>query len=128
MYLALKHFHITCVVLSGAGFALRGWWAITGSGLLRAKLTRRLPHIIDTCLLGSAITLAWMSGQYPFVQGWLTAKVLGLLAYIGLGMLALKPGRPPGARLVAFLAALTTFAYIVSVALSKNPFGFVAGI
>ena len=62
MYLALKHFHITCVVLSGAGFALRGWWAITGSGLLRAKLTRRLPHIIDTCLLGSAITRAcWRS-------------------------------------------------------------------
>ena len=91
MYLALKHFHITCVVLSGAGFALRGWWAITGSGLLRAKLTRRLPHIIDTCLLGSAITLAWMSGQYPFVQGWLTAKVLGLLAYIGR-----EAGRIPG--------------------------------
>ena len=82
----------------------------------------------DHRLVGSAITLAWMSGQYPFVQGWLTAKVLGLLAYIGLGMLALKPGRPPGARLVAFLAALTTFAYIVSVALSKSPFGFVADI
>lgn len=128
MYLALKHFHITCVVLSGAGFALRGWWSITGSDLLRAKLTRRLPHIIDTGLLGSAITLAWMSGQYPFVQGWLTAKVLGLLAYIGLGMLALKPVRPPGVRLAAFLAALATFAYIVSVALSKNPIGFLAGI
>ena len=28
----------------------------------------------------------------------------------------------------AFLAALATFAYIVSVALSKSPFGFVAGI
>ncbi len=128
MYLALKHFHITCVVLSGAGFALRGWWSITGSGLLRAKLTRSLPHIIDTCLLGSAVTLAWMSGQYPFVQGWLTAKVLGLLAYIGLGMLALKPGRPSGVRRVAFLAALATFAYIVSVALSKNPLGFLGGI
>ena len=128
MYLALKHFHITCVVLSGAGFALRGWWAITGSGLLRAKLTRRLPHIIDSCLLGSAITLAWMSGQYPFVQGWLTAKVLGLLAYIGLGMLALKPGRPFGPRMRLVLAPLVTFAYIVSVALSKNPIGLLAGI
>ncbi len=39
MYLALKHFHITCVVLSGAGFLLRGWWSVSGSPLLRAPLT-----------------------------------------------------------------------------------------
>lgn len=128
MYLALKYFHITCVVLSGAGFALRGWWSITGSPLLRARLTRRLPHIVDSCLLGSALTLAWMSGQYPFVQGWLTAKVLGLLVYIGLGMLALKPASPVGVRIASVVAALATFSYIVSVALSKSPLGWLAGI
>ena len=55
MYLALKYFHIACVVLSGAGFALRGWWSITGSPRLRARLTRILPHIVDSCLLASAI-------------------------------------------------------------------------
>ena len=92
MYLALKHFHITCVVLSGVGFALRGAWALAGSPLARARLTRVLPHVVDSCLLLSAIGLAWMAGQYPFVHGWLTAKIVGLLAYIGLGMLALKPG------------------------------------
>ena len=37
MYLALKHFHITCVVLSGVGFALRGGWALAGSPLARAS-------------------------------------------------------------------------------------------
>jgi len=126
MYLALKHFHITCVVLSGAGFALRGWWSIRASVLLQAVLVRRLPHVIDSCLLGSAIALAWMSGQYPLVHGWLTAKVLGLLAYIGLGLLALKPARPRGVRLAAFAAALTVFSYIVSVARSKDPLGWLA--
>ena len=126
MYLALKHFHITCVVLSGLGFALRGWWSISTSPLLRAPLTRRLPHIIDSCLLASALVLAWMSGQYPFVQGWLTAKVMGLVAYIGLGIVALKPDRPRGLRLAAVLAALVVFSYIVSVALSKNPLGWLA--
>ena len=90
MYLALKHFHITCVVLSGAGFALRGAWALAGSPLARARLTRVLPHVVDSCLLLSAIALAWMAGQYPFVHGWLTAKIVGLLAYIGLGMVALS--------------------------------------
>jgi hypothetical protein len=57
-----------------------------------------LPHVVDSCLLLSAIGLAWMAGQYPFVHGWLTAKIVGLLAYIGLGMLALKPGRPLALR------------------------------
>ncbi len=126
MYLALKHFHITCVVLSGAGFLLRGWWSVSASPLLRAPLTRRLPHLVDSCLLASAIGLAWMAGQYPFVHGWLTAKVFGLLAYIGFGTVALKPGRPRGVRLAALVAALLVFAYIVSVARSKNPLGWLA--
>ncbi|GLT24559.1 SirB family protein [Zoogloea oryzae] len=126
MYLLIKHLHITCVVLSGAGFLLRGWWSITGSPLLKARLTRRLPHVIDSCLLASAIALAWMAGQYPFVDGWLTAKVLGLLAYIGLGVVALRPTRPLGVRVVALAAAAAVFSYIVSVALTKNPAGWLA--
>lgn len=128
MYLALKHFHITCVVLSVVGFALRGAWALAGSPLARARLTRVLPHVVDSCLLLSAIGLAWMAGQYPFVHGWLTAKIVGLLAYIGLGMLALKPGRPLALRSGAFVAALATFSWIVSVALSKNSLGWLAGL
>ena len=88
MYLALKHFHITCVVLSGAGFALRGAWALAGSPLARARLTRVLPHVVDSCLLLSAIALAVMIQQYPFSAGWVTAKVFGLLAYILLGTFA----------------------------------------
>lgn len=126
MYLLIKHLHITCVVLSGAGFLLRGWWSITGSPLLAARLTRRLPHVIDSCLLASAIALAWMVGQYPFVHGWLTAKVLGLLAYIGLGVVALRPTRPLGVRVTALAAAAAVFSYIVSVALTKNPAGWLA--
>ncbi|MDD3353641.1 SirB2 family protein [Zoogloea sp.] len=126
MYLALKHFHIICVVLSGAGFVLRGGWSLSGSPRLRAPLTRVLPHVVDSCLLGSALALAWLSGQAPFIHGWLTAKVLGLLAYIGLGMVALRPQRPVAVRTAAFAGALAVFAYIVSVALSKNPLGWIA--
>ena len=126
MYLALKHLHITCVVLSIAGFTLRGWWSFTGSPLLRARLTRILPHVVDTCLLASAIGLAWLAGWMPFVDGWLTAKVLGLLAYIGLGAVALRPARPIGQRALAFAGALAVYAYIVTVAVTKNPLGWLA--
>ena len=120
-YLAIKHLHVTCVVLSGLGFSLRGFWMLTGSPLLQTRLAKTVPHVVDTTLLGSALTLAYLSGQYPFVQPWLTAKVFGLLAYIVLGSLALKRGRTPRARLGFFALALLTFAYIVGVALTRNP-------
>lgn len=120
-YLALKHLHVTCVVLSGLGFCLRGWWMLRESPLRQHRLARILPHIVDTLLLGSALTMAWMSGQYPFVNGWLTAKFFGLLAYILLGMMALKRGRTLAIRTRYFGLAVLAYAYIVSVALTRSP-------
>ncbi|UCV24001.1 SirB2 family protein [Ferribacterium limneticum] len=121
-YLALKHLHVTCVVLSGLGFCLRGWWMFTESPLRQHRLTRILPHIVDTLLLGSALSMAWMSGQYPFVHGWLTAKLLGLLAYILFGMMALKRGRTLAIRVRYFGLAVLAYVFIVSVALMRNYF------
>lgn len=120
-YLALKHLHVTCVVLSGLGFCLRGWWMLRESPLRQHSLTRVVPHIVDTLLLGSALTMAWMSGQYPFVNGWLTAKLFGLLAYILLGMMALKRGRTLAVRARFLGLALAAYAYIVGVALTRSP-------
>ena len=126
MYLAVKHLHVTCVVLSAMGFLLRGAWMLSGSALLRHRLTRILPHLVDTLLLGSALVLAVMIEQYPFVAGWVTAKVFGLLGYIVLGTLALKRGRTLAIRLTAFAAAVAVYAWIVSVALTKDPAGYLA--
>ena len=123
-YLALKHLHVTCVVLSGLGFCLRGWWMLRESPLRQHRLTRVLPHIVDTLLLGSALTMAWLSGQYPFVNGWLTAKFVGLLAYILFGMMALKRGRTLAIRTRFLALAVLAYTYIVSVALTRNPFLF----
>ena len=120
-YLALKHLHATCVVLSGLGFALRGWWMLNDSPLLKARLTRVVPHVVDTLLLGSALLMAWQSSQYPFAQGWLTAKFFGLLAYILCGTMALKRARTRGGRVVFLVLALLAYAYIVGVALTRNP-------
>lgn len=120
-YLALKHLHVSCVVLSGCGFALRGWWMVSDSPLLHHRWTRTLPHLVDTLLLGSALGLAYLSGQYPFAQGWLSAKLAGLLAYIVLGSMALKRGRSKAIRLGFLLPAGLAYAYIVSVALTRQP-------
>lgn len=123
-YLALKHLHMACVALSGGFFFLRGVLMLRASPLLASRPARVLPHLVDSLLLATAVTLALWSGQYPYQQDWLTAKVLGLLLYIGLGTVALKRGRSQRVRLAAWLAALAVFGYVVSVALTKNPAGF----
>ncbi|MDB5938088.1 MAG: Invasion expression up-regulator, SirB [Polaromonas sp.] len=119
-YLALKHLHITFAALSGSFFLLRGVWMLLDSPLLQRRWVRIVPHAVDTLLLASALGLVFWSGQYPFVQNWLTAKVLALVAYIVLGTIALKRGKTKGIRTFALLAALATFAYIVAVALTRR--------
>jgi uncharacterized membrane protein SirB2 len=126
MVLLLKHLHITCVVLSISGFAVRGVWMIRESPWLQKKWVRVAPHIIDTILLGSAILLAMQTQQYPFVQHWLTAKVLALIAYIVVGAIGLKYGRTKKIRITAWLGAIAIFLYIVLVALTRQVLPFVA--
>jgi len=126
VYSVLKQIHVTCAVLSGVGFLLRGIWMLSASPLMGRRLTRVVPHVVDSALLGSALALALLLHQYPFRETWLTAKVLALLVYIGLGTVALKRGRTRQQRLWAWLGALAVFTYIVSVAVIKQPAGLFA--
>ena len=126
MVLLLKYLHVTCVVLSISGFVVRGVWMMRESPWLQKKWARVAPHIIDTILLGSAILLAMQTRQYPFVQGWLTAKVLALIAYVVVGAIGLKYGRTKKIRIAAWLVAIAIFVYIVLVALTRQVLPFVA--
>ena len=119
-YLLAKYLHVGAVVLSLAGFAARGALMLAGSPLLGTRFVRVAPHVVDTVLLASAAWLAWQLGQYPFVHGWLTAKLLALLAYIALGTLALRRGRTKALRVTAFAGASLAAAYIVVVALTRD--------
>ena len=126
MYTLIKYVHVASVVLSLSGFFLRGVLMIRASPMMSARWIRVLPHINDTVLLSAALSLAAMSGQYPFVVSWVTAKVLGVIAYIMLGSLALRPGRSRQMRMACWLAALAVFGWIVSVALTRQAMGFLA--
>lgn len=123
-YVLAKNLHLACIVLSLGGFAARGALMLAGSPLLGTRFVRIAPHVVDTLLLASALWLAWMMQQYPFVHGWLTAKVLGLLAYIVLGSIALRRGRTRAVRAAAFAGALLAAGYVVAVALTKDPLPF----
>lgn len=120
MYLTLKFIHVTCAMLTIAGFILRGYWMMSDSAWSQHRFTRIAPHVIDTLFLASAIALVFELKFQLLQQNWLLAKIAGLIAYIVLGLFALRLGRTLQARAVAFFAAVAVFAYIVGVAVSKS--------
>jgi uncharacterized membrane protein SirB2 len=123
-YGTVKLIHQSAVALSFAGFFARGLGVFAGAAWVRARVAKTLPHIVDSVLLLSALGLAWTLRLTPAEAPWLLAKIIGLVVYIGLGTLALKPGRSLRLRAVAWFAALAVFGYIVSVALTKSVLGF----
>lgn len=125
-FILIKIIHVTCVVTSYTLFFLRGVWLMKGSHIMRQRWVKVVPHITDTLLLASAIMLAIGIQQYPGVNAWLTAKVVGLLFYIGLGMMAFRFSKTLRARVVAWVAAQLVFFYIVAIALTHNPLPFSA--
>ncbi|MGB5080695.1 MAG: SirB2 family protein [Burkholderiales bacterium] len=118
---ALRTIHVAAAAISYVLFFARGMWMLTGSPLLERRWVRVVPHVNDTVLLAAAIWMTLVLQQYPGTHAWLTAKVAGLFAYIGLGMVALRYGQTRAVRLAAWLAAQLVFAYIVAVALSHDP-------
>lgn len=125
-YLLVKTIHQTAVLLSVAGFFARGLGSLRGAAWVRSRAAKTWPHVVDTVLLGSALWLAWLLRLNPTDAPWLMAKIAGLVAYIGLGVIALRPGLPAAVRGAAWVAALATFGWIVSVAITKNPLGVLA--
>ena len=123
-YAALKMIHVTSVAISYLLFSLRSVWMMQGSTALQQRWVKITPHIVDTVLLTSAIALAIMIHQNPIHNSWLSAKVVGLLLYIGFGMIALRFGKTRKARISAWIAAQIVFFYIVLVAVTKNPLLF----
>ncbi len=121
-YLVIKYMHVGAVFVSFVLFFVRGLWMIGAPQKLQARWVRIVPHVIDTVLLVSAIALAAVTAQYPFVQPWLTAKVLALPVYILLGTVAIRRGRTRRVRIVAWILALTVFGYMVAVARARVPF------
>ncbi len=119
----LKLVHVSCAFVSIAGFFLRGYWMLTDNPRLGRSATRILPHVVDTLLLASAIGMLLIWRVSPLEEAWLSAKLLALLFYIALGMIALRFGRNRRQRSAAWVLALGVAAYMLSVAYAKDPLG-----
>lgn len=122
-YITVKLIHQSAVALSLTGFFVRGAASLSGATWVQSRMARTLPHVIDSVLLLSAITLAWMLRLTPANAPWLMAKVGGLVVYVALGVIAMRPTRPRRVRVAAWLAAMATAAWIVSVAITKSALG-----
>ncbi len=120
-YAALKIIHVISVIFSYLLFMLRGIWMMQNSSILQRRWVKILPHVIDTVLLASAVTLVTMIQQYPGMSAWLSTKIGGLLLYIILGMMALRFGKSRKIKIISWITAQIVFFYIVLVALTKNP-------
>lgn len=119
--LIVKPLHVTFALISYSLFFLRGVWMLKASPRLQQRWVRILPHVNDTFLLASGVTLAVITQQSPGSHPWLAAKLLALVVYIGLGTVAFKRR-----RLWAWLAAQAVFFYIVAVAVTRNPLPFIS--
>lgn len=122
-YPQIKWVHVAAVIASGGLFALRGAGTLAGAAWPMWATVRYLSYTIDTALLTAALMLATLLHQYPFVHGWLTAKVGLLVVYILLGTFALKRGRTARVRAWCYAAALAVFLLIVSIARAHDPLG-----
>mgnify|MGYP001228831784 FL=1 len=91
------------------------------SALMDEKEVKVLPHVIDTVLLLSAISLMIMSRAYPIEATWVAAKILALLGYVLTGTVFMRFARKGWEQLLSYTVSLLIAAYIVSVALSKSP-------
>lgn len=116
--------HVTSVLLSISGFIFRGILRFSGSDLVNRKWLKIAPHIIDTVLIVSAIMLYLQSGLELMSTPWLIAKIVALLLYIALGLIAFRFGKTRTIRLLAWLEAILVFAYIIGVAVTRNPLVF----
>ena len=88
----------------------------SGSGMLRKKAVRIIPHIIDFFLLLTGLLMAVRYYGAFYQQGWLLLKLLGVLIYILLGSVALKYGKTIKVRTAAVLGSLAVFFCIVILA------------
>ncbi|MGY0505871.1 SirB2 family protein [Luteimonas sp. e5] len=125
-YPQIKAAHIHLVLLSVGLFALRGGFSLIGAKWPRHAVARYASYTIDTCLLTSAAMLLTILPGAMFANGWLTAKMLLLVAYIVLGVLAMRVRFPRSRRAVFFALALLAFFAMFGIARMHHPWGWLA--
>lgn len=127
LYPQIKAVHVGAVAISGALFAVRGALAVAGRPRLASWApVRYSSYAIDTVLLTAAVMLVAILPSAMFANHWLAAKLAIVVAYIVLGVAALRSAATHRRRAVAcYVAAIAAFGAVVGIALAHHPLGWI---
>jgi uncharacterized membrane protein SirB2 len=120
MYAGLKHSHMLFITISIVLFQLRFFLKSFNKPIV--KPLKIIPHINDTLLLITGITMAYQASINPMEHSWLIAKIIALVFYIGFGTVALKSAGMKSK--LSYVIATLLFVFMVLTALKKHPFLF----
>lgn len=102
--LLLKQLHVTLVAISISFFVLRFLGRQMEAGFIGARWIKTAPHLIDTLLLVSGISLAALYRLSPLQAPWLMVKLILILGYICAGIGAMKAADATHRMLYGLLA------------------------
>ena len=122
-YPQIRQFHVFVALLSGSLFALRGAFLLGGARWPQALPVKWFSYTVDTALLTAALMLLTILPWAMFGNGWLLLKVMLLVAYVVLGVFALRRGRTRRTRAISYVAALLVFGAIYGIARAHHPLG-----
>ena len=120
----VKTVHVFCAYATGLGFFIRGLLALWQSPMLKHRVLKILPHVIDTFLLVSGIIMVVTWALWPTDHVWLLAKIITLLLYIYFGLRMLRWGTTAFRRWSGFTGGLLVYLYIIGVAHSQSLLSF----
>ncbi len=122
-WILFKQLHVALAVLTALSFCVRGFWMLTGSALAQSPWSRWLPHVVDTLLFLTGVTMAVGLSISPHAHPWLAVKLVAIVVYIVIGSIALNRGRTYQQRVVAFALSLAVLGFVFAVALQHDAWG-----
>lgn len=117
--------HQISVFLSIIGFFARGLGHIFEMSWINGKAAKVLPHIIDTALLISALTLLAL-GPWGVSDHWIQIKIAGLVLYILLGLMAFRFAKTRLQKALYWMLALAVIFYLVAVSKTHSVLPFMS--
>ena len=109
----LENAHFIFIWISLLFYLMRGGLVFANKP---SKTITTLSAISSMALFGSGIAMVFLISNISFANGWVMTKLVGILLYVSLGVIALKPGLSKPTAIFLWLLGLAVFAYTFAVA------------
>lgn len=119
----MKHIHLLFVLLVVVTYLYRVYLAERQPEKLQHKCMKLTPHALAGLLLLSGVALTIQGDWFSIAYGWIVAKLILMLVFIGLGLVTIKS--EGNLRWKAFAGSLLVLFLIVKIAVAKQVFFFV---